>query len=764
MSVITNAPLEHEGGGGGKPRPRLWKRVAAIVCAAATLLAGGMLTAMSAHAVVIDMGTKPPTPRDPGFMIGSPSGSTYGTSLGVVSYRNTPGGQTVPVYCIEAGVTGVDPDGGGWEDATDNDSRIAGWMSWLSRDDRSDLTQAAIAYMIHEKMDRGAGKWHSTYKNRDLGGAGGYADPYNSNPNHVTLAQVRQKGEELWNNAASTLPTDAQVQLISGDGQKEGDIQLGVKKVDGGWVAGVPWTITTSGPISIQTSGITEGQPTTLHWTATGNGDVSVQIHYLWKSQKQNASGQDLFNPARGDPYNGNTIAFKVKRSIKLTASTVAQNQFDHAGDTREVWDLIKLQGTDADPGQQAHGTITLNWDGNPYDYTVDQKVDKDFTFPLQPEVESPHFTPGDFGWDKWKAGRYWYDVHIPQQTLPDGTILEALETDDRVPEETWVVDAPSITTDVNKRVAGLNEKFYDTAKNTGRVARGSYVTFTAYDAVANLPDTTARKLLEQRVDITDEQADASSEQGSFTIRSNEISADHEGYVYWKATLYNQRGDQLDTHDLGIETETVHVLPVVLTSQVTNERVTFDQWFGDRATVTGIIEPGSYLVFKAYGPTLMDPILPDGTDNPAVTALKPLYETRVDVTDKQAADSHNRPQTFYSKNNDVDGKEYEKSAMVLSKDTTEGGFVYWKATLYGPDGKERATHQLGIPEETVRVEMPTITTQVSDAEVVVGDDFHDTATIRGKVMRGAYVTFTAYKAVAGSDITPPQRQQRQTPG
>lgn len=50
MSVITNAPHEHEGRGGGKPRPRLWKRVAAIVCAAGEQR-GGMLTAMSAHAV-----------------------------------------------------------------------------------------------------------------------------------------------------------------------------------------------------------------------------------------------------------------------------------------------------------------------------------------------------------------------------------------------------------------------------------------------------------------------------------------------------------------------------------------------------------------------------------------------------------------------------------------------------------------------------------------------------------------------------------------
>ena len=122
-------------------------------------------------------------------------------------------------------------------------------------------------------------------------------------------------------------------------------------------------------------------------------------------------------------------------------------------------------------------------------------------------------------------------------------------------------------------------------------MARGSYVKVQAYSAVPNEPDTSVPLLLDQTIKITNEQADASSEQGSFTIRTDSISSPTEGYVYFKATLYNQNGDVLDSHDLGIETETVHVLPVLLESQVTNERVTFDQWFGDKATVTGIIEP-----------------------------------------------------------------------------------------------------------------------------------------------------------------------------
>ena len=517
------------------------------------------------------------------------------------------------------------------------------------------------------------------------------------------------------------------------------------------YVAGIQYTITLNGPAVFDATGtntytgVTKAQEEHIAWTATDDGDVQGTVSYAGiGALRMDSVGQPLFMRNQDPQYRNGTIEFKVEASYPLDVSTVATNTFDHAGDTRPVHDTINLSGY-GDRSETITGKIILNWDGNPADETVDQKVEKSFTTPLQPTVNSPDFLPSDFGWEKWKAGRYWFDVQIPKQ----GHMREAVDTDDREPTETWVVDAPHITTDVSKRVVGLNEKFYDTVKISGRVARGSYVKVQAYSAVPNEPDTSVPLLLDQTIQITNEQADASSEQGSFTIRTDSISSPTEGYVYFKATLYNQRGDVLDSHDLGIETETVHVLPVLLESQVTNERVTFDQWFGDKATVTGIIEPGSYLVFKAYGPTLMDATLPDGSDNPAVTSLEPLYEERVDVTEKQAEDSHNRPQTFYSKGGN---DEYEKSAMVTSASGVDPGFVYWDVRLYGPDGKERARHQLGIPEETVRVEMPTISTQVSDADVSVGDAFHDVATVRGKVGRGWYVTFTAYEAVSGDSL------------
>lgn len=697
---------------------RILRAFAALIVSVATLLTG----TVTAQAAVGNL---------PGYWFNpTSSGSWYigyhAAGLGPMGYNGDN-----PYYCLSAGNPLYNT--GTWQEVTDTNSKIAAYMVNKYVGDRSDFTQAAVAYALHAHLDRS-----DTHFNEMVAAGLEGAD----------INAVAAKANEMWNDAYNNTPTDINASYKYTEGKLKGTVNPGIMNTNKQYVAGVQYTITLNGPAVFDATGtntytgVTKAQEEHIAWTATDDGDVQGTVSYAGiGALRMDSVGQPLFMRNQDPQYRNGTIEFKVEASYPLDVSTVATNTFDHAGDTRPVHDTINLSGY-GDRQETITGKIILNWDGNPADETVDQKVEKSFTTPLQPTVNSPDFLPSDFGWEKWKAGRYWFDVQIPKQ----GHMREAVDTDDREPTETWVVDAPHITTDVSKRVVGLNEKFYDTVKISGRVARGSYVKVQAYSAVPNEPDTSVPLLLDQTIQITNEQADASSEQGSFTIRTDSISSPTEGYVYFKATLYNQRGDVLDSHDLGIETETVHVLPVLLESQVTNERVTFDQWFGDKATVTGIIEPGSYLVFKAYGPTLMDATLPDGSDNPAVTSLEPLYEERVDVTAQQAEDSHNRPQTFYSKGGN---DEYEKSAMVTSASGVDPGFVYWDVRLYGPDGKERARHQLGIPEETVRVEMPTISTQVSDADVSVGDAFHDVATVRGKVGRGWYVTFTAYEAVAG---------------
>ena len=53
--------------------------------------------------------------------------------------------------------------------------------------------------------------------------------------------------------------------------------------------------------------------------------------------------------------------------------------------------------------------------------------------------MAGPSFTPSDFGWSSWKAGRYWYDLDIPAQSGYDALAVDGL-TDKA---EQWGAVAP---------------------------------------------------------------------------------------------------------------------------------------------------------------------------------------------------------------------------------------------------------------------------------------------------------------------------------
>ena len=172
-------------------------------------------------------------------------------------------------------------------------------------------------------------------------------------------------------------------------------------------MAGIQYTITLNGPAVFDATGtntytgVTKAQEEHIAWTATDDGDVQGTVSYAGiGALRMDSVGQPLFMRNQDPQYRNGTIEFKVEASYPLDVSTVATNTFDHAGDTRPVHDTINLSGY-GDRSETITGKIILNWDGNPADETVDQKVEKSFTTPLQPTVNSPDFLPSDFGWEK---------------------------------------------------------------------------------------------------------------------------------------------------------------------------------------------------------------------------------------------------------------------------------------------------------------------------------------------------------------------------
>ena len=427
-----------------------------------------------------------------------------------------------------------------------------------------------------------------------------------------------------------------------------------------------------------------------------------------WQVELYDADGNALASHELGIE-NETVIVRGVNVTTKVSTGTayVGEEFHDTATITGELPDGAYVTFDAYGPADQYADDLPKILDSERVDLT-DEQI-KNSSWNTSFDVDSPDITA--------QAGNvYWVaTVHTA-----DGSVLATHNPG--ISGETVRIMEQSLTTHVSKTSAGLGEEFNDSADITGQVKAGDYVVFRAYEPVDGDPDENAGLLVDdEKVVITDQQA-KDSLTGTITVTSGNTSADTAGHVYWKASLYSKDGVLLATHALGLPSETVTVTPPDITTAVSTLNAGIGEEFSDKATVTGKVERGSSVRFTAYGPT----------DKPSTDA-KVLYTNTVKVSDKQADASATT--------------KFTVDSGVTSTD--EYGKVYWMAELLNPDGKVIANHELGLPAETVTIAAPTITTNVSSTSVGVGQEFHDSAIISGKVLEGSSVRFTAYAPVNG---------------
>lgn len=302
------------------------RTIAAASAAAATLVAG-MLVAGTADAA--DM-------RDPferSIQNGNPGlWSNLGTitfsnghkyedmeqSLGVVDKVN---GKNV--YCIQADTlyTGTTGTWGEWTDAkTKPDAQRLAWLADKYNGNTDDLTQAAIAGLIHQKLDPMGEEYLKGIER--LGWKDGTSwDTYT------------KKMNELWNEAVANTPSNLDMRSQYTIGQRKGTINVGIQNGNGGFLSGITYTATLKGPaVFDQTgkntiSGTTTNSAQHVAWTATGNGKVMPVFNYkVPKAAKLSSPNQNLM--AATDPETvSKNIQFEVLNNFK---PTIESNQTDH--------------------------------------------------------------------------------------------------------------------------------------------------------------------------------------------------------------------------------------------------------------------------------------------------------------------------------------------------------------------------------------------------------------------------------------------------
>lgn len=158
--------------------------------------------------------------------------------------------------------------------------------------------------------------------------------------------------------------------------------------------------------------------------------------------------------------------------------STKAAGTFSRPGGTTAVHDDITL---DFDGVKTLNVTSTLNWAADANATKADVSKSKAATLKAKATSAGPSFTPADFGWKTWRAGRYWYDLVIPAQT-GNPTIGQKLGLAVDQAAERWTVSQPTagLTTKTDAP-AGLTDlsatPVHDTvtAKTTGYPAGSTF-------------------------------------------------------------------------------------------------------------------------------------------------------------------------------------------------------------------------------------------------------------------------------------------------
>lgn len=302
-------------------------RTIAAASAAVATLAAGLLVAGTADAA---------TMRDPFERLIQNGNPGLWTNVGTITFSNGKKYENMAqslgvvdrvngknTYCIEADTlyTGTTGDWGDWTDErTKPDAQRLAWLADRYNGDRDDLTQAAIAGLIHQKLDPMGNEYLSGL--RQLG----WAD-------EPSWDAYTAKMNSLWTEAVNGTPKDLDMQYRYTTGKRKGLVTPSIMNGNGVEIAGIQYTVTLKGPaVFDQTgtntiSGTTTNEAIHLSWTATGNGKVtSIVQHKIPKATRLESPNQNLMGPTDPQTVSKN-IQFEVLNNFK---PTIQSDQSDH--------------------------------------------------------------------------------------------------------------------------------------------------------------------------------------------------------------------------------------------------------------------------------------------------------------------------------------------------------------------------------------------------------------------------------------------------
>lgn len=290
------------------------RAVVAVVAAAATVIAG--LAGAPAAMAVQEAGGAAGMPgysSNASYHVTYPNGYYAWGEVGIGPITRQDGKY---LYCVEAQAeyTGV---AGTWSEASDTTSRQMAYIADKYNNDSGDLVQAAIAYLVHQKLDDSGQQFLNGFAASGL---------KNGDWNAVVA-----KANELWADAVQNMPANIQASYQYTQGKRTGTVNPGIKNGNGQYVSGIAYTITDlnnnvtfndSGTSSI--SGTTNGTEQHIAWTAKGTGKAHLRVSYQSvNAARLSSPNQDLFK--KSDPSTQSaSVSFDVQKDFQPTVRTVA--------------------------------------------------------------------------------------------------------------------------------------------------------------------------------------------------------------------------------------------------------------------------------------------------------------------------------------------------------------------------------------------------------------------------------------------------------
>lgn len=243
-------------------------------------------------------------------------------------------------YCIETGVheemqyTGANPLG------DTPDVRKIAYLSGKYQNTADPITHAAIASLIKDRFEaRDKGLWEHR--------KAAFFAQHPDIPTRMT---------QLWDEAEAATVQNVKLENQYTNAIRAGKVSVTVTNSAGKPLEGVKVTLTIKGNAAFasdnkQKATITSAaQPVTLPWNATGDGTVTVSARVHLDNMSRLDSRQDYLMVNTGMDANLADSTFKVKNSVDLQITSVAQPHVLRAGECPQDTVTIKSIG-EAMPG-----------------------------------------------------------------------------------------------------------------------------------------------------------------------------------------------------------------------------------------------------------------------------------------------------------------------------------------------------------------------------------------------------------------------------